>query len=52
MIDDAGNAHVVSRVLDHARDLVPEQAWEQPQGGGAARFVPLIRAARMSMVVA
>jgi hypothetical protein len=39
-------------VLEHARDFVPEQAWEQPQDGGAARFVPLIRAARTSMVVA
>jgi hypothetical protein len=39
-------------VLEHAGDFVPAQAWEQPQDGGAARFVPLIRAARMSMVVA
>jgi hypothetical protein len=39
-------------VLEHTRDFVPEKVWEQQQGGGAAGFVPLIRAARMSMVVA
>jgi hypothetical protein len=39
-------------VLDHAHDLVPEQAWERPHDAGAARFVPVIRAVRMSMFVA
>lgn len=39
-------------VLEHARDVVPEHAWEQWQGSGAARFVPIIRAARLSVVMA
>ncbi len=39
-------------VLEHARPHVPAQAWEKSHPAGAASFVPIIRAARISATVA